>query len=186
MPNRIHIGTVTAHAPRVFPMPGSTLGAAITVRVNPCEGGVFVEEGMLFYEFVGMATKDGQPIAGTEPVTVRSKPMDEHDFGMVVRDELRGRLEGYRTYSFVLDGFLRTVRCDECEAADPGDDRALHTEVFTFKEETPPPMFDDAWEYARKHASAAHRDRFSDGLDYARVMRAFVSELRPVSGYVVV
>lgn len=182
--SRIHIGTVTAHSPRVFPMPGSTLGAAITVRVNPCEGAVFVEDGVLFYEFVGMATKDGEPIAGTEPVTVRSKPMDEHAFGMLVRDELRGRLEGYRTYSFVLDGFLRTVRCEKCEGIDAGADRLLHTEVFTFKGETPPPIFDEAWDLAREHDRAAH-DPYGK-LDYGRIMRTYVSDARPVSGYSVV
>lgn len=184
MSDRTLIGTVTAHAPRVFPMPGSTLGAAIAVTVQPGEGQVFLDDvGLLSYEFIGMATRDGEPIAGTEPVTVTSKSMDEHEFGMMVRDELRGRLDGYRVYSFILDGFLRTVSC----SAGIGDDQCkLHTDVFTFKQETPPPIFDDGWSLAREHARNAHGVEYPGALDYGMIMRRFVSEPRAVTAYPVV
>jgi hypothetical protein len=184
MPERTFIGTATLHSPVLFPMPGSTLGASVRVLVEPGDGQVFVDDvGLLTYEFVGMAEKDRQPIAGTAPVTVTSKSMDEHEFGMLVRDELRGRLDGYRTYSFALNGFLRTVSC----SAGVGDDQCeLHADVFTFKQETPPPIFDDGWSMAREHARNAHGVEYPGALDYGVIMRRFVSEPRAVTAYPVV
>lgn len=181
MSDRTLIGTVTAHAPRVFPMPGSILGAAITVTVEPGQGQVFLDDlGMVEYEFVGMAQIDGQPVAGTGPVTVTSKTMDLSDFGALIRDELRGRLDGYRVYSFVLDGFVRVVSCHE-------GDCDMHAEVFTVTDEQVP-MFDEAWHLARAHASSGHgelRDELLK-LDYGVIMRRFVSEPRAVTAYPVV
>lgn len=181
MADRIHIGTVTAHAPRVFPMPGSTLGAAVTVTVLPGQGQVFLDDlGMVTYEFVGMAQIDGLPVAGTGPVTVTSKTLDVSDFGELIRDELRSRLDGYRVYSFVLDGFVRVVSCHEGECD-------VHAEVYTPTAEQVP-MFDEAWHLAREHASSAHgelRDALLK-LDYGVIMRRFVSEPRAVTAYPVV
>lgn len=179
MPDR-KIGTVSIAKPLVYPRPGSTLADPITMLVSPGTYDVYLMDDMIVYRMWAVARDDsGAPVDGYSPIEISSKPIGASEFGGMIIDELRGRLDGYRTYSFVLDGFLRTVSCRECD---------MHTEVFTVTEEQPHPVFDEAWSLAREHASAGHGE-LRDALlkmDYGMIMRRFVSKPRRVSGYVVV
>ena len=116
---RVQIGTVETLRNRVYPMPGSTLGAAETVLVEPGVYPIFLEGGLVFWEMDGKLNRveaETEMISGRpgdslnlmtvhdapegQPVRTQSRPVTPEKFRAMVAYE---HAQPDTAFTFTLD-----------------------------------------------------------------------------------
>jgi len=116
---RVQVGTVEVLRNRVFPMPGSTLGAAETVLVEPGVYPVFTEGGLVYWEMNGRINH-----VEAETCMVSGKPGDSLNV-MSVEDAPSDTPQKTTSRPITVAKFRAMVACEE---ALPEDRRVY---VFT-------------------------------------------------------